>query len=66
MQHILDVERGDAKCQYIFLKLLLKRSALKRKNGSAAAFAGLRRCRSVWGRAGLLEAEQHWGGLAML
>lgn len=66
MQHILDGERGDSKCQYIFLKLLVKCSALKRKKGSAAAFAGLRRCRSVWGRAGLLEAVQQLGVLAML
>lgn len=56
MRHVLDGERGDEKCQYIFLKLILKYSALKRKNVSAAALAGLRRCRSVWGRAELLEA----------
>lgn len=56
MRHVLDGERGDEKCQYIFLKLILKYSALKRKNVSAAALAGLRRCRGVWGRAELLEA----------
>lgn len=41
---------------FFLLQLVLKCSALKRKNNSAEAFTELRRCHCVWGKPEL------WGG----